>query len=320
MSKKIKYFGINVSLEYSSDYENLLVHLNNLRVEWIRLEFNFFSYIDKNFDFSRCDKFIKLCHSHNIKVLGLIAGIVPLNFVTAFYPESKYPYVFENIGTYLKFLDAVSSRYREDIFHWEIWNEENTKRFWIRNPNVKEYVELLRISGEKIKKNNPDSKIVFGAIAGNDRYFGIPGVKYSFFKRCMENEAYDLFDIANFHPYTLDCYISSKKKKDFLENSIRNFKSVIEYSDELCKRTVWITEFGISRKHVKLTEKEIADIYYKLYLICLKNKSVFFLWNLIGPFGKDYGPLNPETDFSILDKNQKPNKMFIEIIKSFRNS
>ncbi len=318
MKKKIKSFGINVSLEYSSNYEKLLVHLNKLRVEWIRLEFNFFSYIGNSFDFSLHDKFIKLCHKNNIKVLGLITGNVPLNLVNAFYPGLKYPYIFEKIGKYQEFIDNISSRHK-DIFHWEIWNEENTRRFWIRSPNVKEYIELLRLSKERIKKNNPGAKIVFGGIAGNDRYFSIPGYKYGFFKKCMENEASDIFDVANFHPYTLDCYVSVKKKKDFLEKSIRNFKSVFEYSSKLCKKDVWITEFGISRKHVKLTEKETADIYFRLYLICLKNNSVFFLWNLIGPFGKDYGPLNPETDFSVLDMNQKPNKMFSEIIKKFRD-
>jgi hypothetical protein len=69
---------------------------------------------------------------------------------------------------WLRFVDAVTQRYGNDVKHWEIWNEPNTVWFWKPAPVAAEYVELVRRTTPVIKRNIPGARVLGGSVARLD--------------------------------------------------------------------------------------------------------------------------------------------------------
>ena len=61
---------------------------------------------------------------------------------------------------WLAYARELAKRYKGKVTHWEIWNECNLPQFWQpRAPNARDYVELVKITGEAIKSQDPTAKI-----------------------------------------------------------------------------------------------------------------------------------------------------------------
>ncbi len=292
--------------------------LENLNVDWIRIEFDFFEYLkNKKLNYELYDNFLKKVLKSKIKVLGLISGKVPGNLMNLIDPKRKYPFVLDKLTEYKNFLNILILRYKKYINHWEIWNEENSLRFWINLPSPKEYLKLLSISSEIIKTQQKSAKIVFGGIMGDDRKKLIFFQYLNFFKDSCKNKTKKLFDVTNFHPYDFDCYLSFKSAKSFFRKYEKIFLDTINYSRKYSNKKIFFTEFGISRKFTKFTNKEIAKIYFDLLKLCEQEKVVLFLWTLVGPYGFEYSCLNPETEFCLLNKKMEPLPLYKELKKKF---
>ncbi len=102
------------------------------------------------------------------------------------------------------FCGAVASRYADDIDLYEIWNEQNTERFWNLGPDPEHYGHLLKSAYEAIHAEDPAAQVVFGGLSALDEnLFDSRGI-WNFLARVGEYHA----DLCNFidgvaiHPYT----------------------------------------------------------------------------------------------------------------------
>ncbi|MEM7180058.1 MAG: cellulase family glycosylhydrolase [Spirochaetota bacterium] len=309
--------GINLVLKHqqTEQIKKYIEKLKKLGVAWVRLEFNFFEEVDDGIlDFT-----IAELEKEQIQILGLLTGLVPGNIVNSIMPSLNFQNPLDSgIGGYLQFCRKYVEKYKSRITHWEVWNEQNTIRFWIRKPDAKEYMQLLQETVPIIRGVDPNNRVVMGAIMGDDIHKFAPFQEMYFVRQCLDLGIDEWVDIYNFHPYVPSCYVSLQAKDYYIpaiQETMQNFRA--EYKD--ITKEIWITEFGICPKWVKVTETEIGEIYQELLLHCESLGMKFFLWVLTDfPRSQDYSWANPELYFGLLDVDLQEKELYQSFYKSLQ--
>jgi hypothetical protein len=128
-----------------------------------------------------------------------------------------------------KFLSAMAQHYKGRVTHWEIWNEPNTLGgFWrmrggmpypelpVSERTVRcaaDYVELVKISGERIRAAIPDAKIIAGALSN--------GIDVSNYVVALaENRITNFADIISYHPYGLVPEQNAEARFNFIRHNV----------------------------------------------------------------------------------------------------
>ncbi|MHB8957398.1 MAG: beta-galactosidase [Pirellulaceae bacterium] len=184
-------------------------------VTWSREEFSW-SRIETapgQYDWSFYDQMVATAKRHGICVYGLLA----------YWSPWTKPYTAQGIEDYCRFARAAADHFRDDIQHWEVYNEPNI--FFWQGPRDM-YAELLTQAYAAIKEANPQAHVLGCSTAGID----LP-----FIRRTIELGA--PFDILTIHPY-----------RGQLDD--RQFISDLQQAAQVAKspdgtvRPVWITEMG----------------------------------------------------------------------------
>jgi hypothetical protein len=184
-------------------------------VKWSREEFGWgrVQHRKGEFDWTFYDQLVATAKRHGISIYGEIG----------YWAGWTKPYTPEGIEDYCRFAAAAAERYKNDIQHWEVWNEPNIF-FWQGPPDM--YADLLKQAYAAIKKASPTAQVLGCSTAGID---------HKFIKRTIELGGQ--FDILTIHPYRPTL-------------SDRNFAADLVKASETAKRPdgtprpVWITEMG----------------------------------------------------------------------------
>ena len=311
-------FGVNVDLNHftSSDIDVLISSLQKLKVRWVRLEIDYLKYVEPE-KLEAIDYFCDQCLKNNIAVVGLFSQFVPASLRNLFFPHHLHTPVMSNMKPFLSFVTTVVHRWKNNIFYWEIWNEQNSKRFWINKPSPKEYVTFLKQIHTIIRVQNPRAKLLFGGVNGNDitpmmympkHYFHYKG----FIEECINLGAAKYVDMFAFHPYTLSCYISFKTADQIAAEIIARIQET--YEKYKSQRLV-ISEIGVSPLlNPKLDPKGIAHIYKKIISYCETIDIPISIYALADQLSSHYGALNPDRDFGFLDYELQEKELLKEFI------
>jgi hypothetical protein len=147
----------------------------------------------------------------------------------------------QNVADYANFMRFLAERYRGRVAAWEIWNEQNSERFWPTGPDAAEYVQLLRAAYPAVKQADPSALVAFGGLAYSDFYYVSQAYKAG---------AKGWFDVMTTHPYSdqfapnavwyaAPGLIAMKSFTAYRE--VR--KRMLGYGDD---KPIWFTEFGWS--------------------------------------------------------------------------
>lgn len=320
---KKENFGINVVLKHQSrsDLDQYLSLLEELNVGWVRLHLDFYGYSKREFDFQSHDYFIQQLRQNKIKILGSLEGFVSGTVVNLIKPSlNGFFNPLDKFALYRQFVAELCQRYQKQIFHWQIWNEPNTKRMWTRKPSASEYALLVKRTQPLIKKINQKNRVVLAPI--NSSPFLSRKNFQEYFLELLKEEIDGWVDIYAFHPYfILGNYFSFHQAKAYqvkkLKGAINTFLQI--YKENKLKKPVWITEMGISDRWVRLSSKQIGEVYLELFKFCLKKGAAnFFIWNLIDFDDSCYSPPNPERFFGLVKANLEPKESF-QVLKEFLN-
>lgn len=314
----LKGFGLNVDLNHFgiSDIDILIGALTKLKARWVRLEIDYLKYIHHD-KLEAIDYFCSQCKTHNIVVVGLFSQFVPASLQNIFFPHHVHTPVMSNMKPFLAFVSSAVHRWKDHIFYWEIWNEQNSKRFWVNKPSPSEYVMFLKQIHTIIHKENPNIKILFGGVNGNDitpmmymprHYFHYKG----FIEECITLGADQYVDMIAFHPYTLSCYVSLKKPDQIADEILSRIKETREkYKDQ----KLVISEIGVSPLlNPKLDAAGIAYIYKKIIAYCNSVEIPVSIYTLADQDSSHYGSFNPDRDFGFLDYDLQEKQLLKEFI------
>jgi hypothetical protein len=168
------------------------------------------------------------------------------------------PWISEERGTtplgkaetdWRKYLTALVERYGPDgdfwalhreipyrpIRVWQVWNEPNSRTWWLPRPDPKEYGKLLVRSAETIHEVDPKAKIMTaGIVAEPTNAAAIPG--NDFLRTLFTSKAVRrATDLVAFHPYAP----TAKTVEKQLESARKALKKV-----HMAKTPIWVTEIG----------------------------------------------------------------------------
>lgn len=254
-------------------------------VKWSREEFHWARIQGKKgqFDWSFYDKLVATAKKHGISVYGLLA----------YWSDWTKPYTQEGIDDYSRFAAEAVKRYRDDIRHWEVWNEPNIF-FWQGSRD--QYAQLLKSAAAAIKEANPQAKVLGCSTSGIDT---------AFIKRTLELGA--PFDALTIHPYRADLY-----DLRFIEE-LRSVAGLVKPSDGQA-RPVWITEMGWSTQSEfpwmgqdfrANSQRRQAQMLARTYLDALASGVCANIsWYDFRNDGQD--PFNDEMNMGIMTRDFRP--------------
>jgi GH35 family endo-1,4-beta-xylanase len=145
-----------------------------------------------------------------------------------------------NPADYAAFIHTMAARYAGRVSAWEVWNEENTTRFWSTGVNAAQYVSLLKAAYPAVKSADANALVLFGGTSLND---------YSFISQAYAAGAKGSFDVMAVHPYS--CRAPGAIVRDVSGNvtadSFLGYRTVhgvmVANGDE---KPIWFTEIGWS--------------------------------------------------------------------------
>jgi hypothetical protein len=143
--------------------------------------------------------------------------------IAAYWTPYTKPYTQEGIDDYVRYVQALVRRYKNDIKQWEIWNEPNI--FFWQGPKEM-YAELLIRSYAAIKEIDPQAEVLGLSTAGID---------YKFIDQMLALKT--PFDILTIHPYR-----TVLKDAEFIADLKKASDKVVLPDGR--RRPVWLTEMG----------------------------------------------------------------------------
>lgn len=241
--------------------------------------------------------------------------IVVVDNAPAWASGSEGGNVARDPADYAEFMQFLVSRFRGKVDAWEVWNEPNLQRFWSSGPNPGDYARLLRAAYPAIKAGDPNAKVVFGGVSGND---------YSFLEGAYAAGAKGNFDVMATHPYT---YCGSSGPADVRHGfdgriSRDSFLGYREVRATMAARgdakPIWFTEFGWNTSSTScdpgagiwqggVTEAKQADHLYHAFKMIEADPYVqVALWyNFRGNYWENDGD-SPEARYGLLRTDFSP--------------
>ena len=197
--------------------------LDDLGCEWLRVDYhwNTIERTQGKFDFQSTDQFTQVALQHNKKILAVLCYDADWMHDD----KRKQPYIPpEYYDTFIRYVTATVTRYKDQVSAFEIWNEPNLRfRFW--GGSNEEFFELFKRTVNAIKSIDPTIIVTTpGICRGNDKYL----------QKMFEAGAMEHVDVISFHPYavTLPGYL---KQIEQMQEKAQSFGFKGEY---------WISEMG----------------------------------------------------------------------------
>jgi hypothetical protein len=225
--------GLSVDLTWgtsSSDQDRTASMLPATGAKWVRLTFDWSQVETSKGSYSSSwlstyDRAVTLSRQAGMKVDVTVYNTP--KWASANGQTSGPP---ANNADYANFMSFLASRYRGQVQAWEIWNEENTSRFWSTGPNAAAYAGLLRAAYPAVKAADPNAIVVFGGTFGNDT---------GFISGAYQAGAKGYFDVMAVHPYS-----GNQPPEHIWFSSYRDVRSLmLAWGDD---KPMWFTEFGWS--------------------------------------------------------------------------
>jgi len=172
-------------------------------------------------DFSNTDAVVAEAKALGITVLPILD-----------YSHGAYPHPQDDQGPWRRYVRAVAERYASDCPVLEVWNEENSSRFWKGGPNPTNYLSVLKSAYEEIKRVSPDTRVAVG---------GFAGIPFKYIEELYKLGGGNSFDIMTIHPYCVPDAPEGRLAGE--RGGIQRLRAMMaRYGDG--EKPIWITEFG----------------------------------------------------------------------------
>src|SRR5919197_1912940 len=177
----------------------------------------------------------------------------------------------QNASDYADLLRYVAGRYAGRVSAWEVWNEENTQRFWSSGPSASQSTQLLKAAYPAVKAADPGALVVFGGVSQND---------YSFIEGAYAAGAKGYFDVMAVHPYPGPnppeaVWLQNGRIAPNAFSGFREVRgSMLARGDD---KPIWLTEFGWSTTTTEswgVTQAQQADSLTRAYRLLEQHPYV----------------------------------------------
>jgi len=221
---------------------------------------------------------------------------------------------------YARFVGELARRLGSRVSAYEIWNEEDNGGWWTGAPDPGAYAELLQAAYPAIKAAEPNAKVVFGGMTGND---------YEFLSAVYDHGARGSFDAVAVHTDSI-CNSISPYNALYISGSDRRIdrwaflgyrtvhETMLAHGDD---SPIWMTELGWSTsrqicdagagagKSPGGVSEETQALYLRQAYHCLAHDpyvqvGIWYGLSETEPFG------TPRGSYGLLDQNLVPKPAF----------
>ncbi len=236
-----------------------------LGVNWVRedLHWHRVQPTSNAWDWTFTDAAIHELAERGINILGVLGPSV--GWATPFSGDAPdgVSYYAPDPDRFVAYVQAVVTRYRDRIHHWEIWNEPDNAIFWRPHPDPLAYADLLKRATAAIKGIDPHAQTLIG---------GLNPFDLSFARTVAESGHWDSFDIIAIHPY-VDPYSPEAGNLIAAADGIRTM--ALHYG----VKPIWATEIGWSsgpgdRDAIGMTDEEMQANYLVRAMLLLWQAGV----------------------------------------------
>jgi hypothetical protein len=123
-----------------------------------------------------------------------------------------------------QYVRALVRHYRDRVSHYEVWNEPDLLSFWKCQPRAADYVDLVRMTAEPLRAEQPDARLIGGAIA-----WGMTVWSLKFLEDCLDAGLHELVDIVTYHGYKSVPERHSTQEIAAFKHLINKYQPALEY-------------------------------------------------------------------------------------------
>jgi hypothetical protein len=148
-----------------------------------------------------------------------------------------------SLDDYAEFVSTVAERYEGRISAYEVWNEQNSYKFW-SPPDPVAYTELLQAAYPAIKNVDPDATVVAGGLSANITYGNLTVNPVDFLDQMYAAGAQGYFDAVAYHPYHYKMKFSTGGwHPDSPINQVSDMYDIMVANGD-GEKLIWSTEYG----------------------------------------------------------------------------
>ncbi|MGC3791375.1 cellulase family glycosylhydrolase [Priestia aryabhattai] len=289
--------GIGVNIDSRTSEEDLQ-NIVDAGFKWVRVDMTWENIESKkeSYDFEKSgyDKLNKSLKEKRLKPYYIF------DYSNKLYESNRSIMTSDGLKAYMKFVDVVTKRYKNQNAIWEIWNEPNIEMFWNPQPSYKQYSLLVKKVAPIIKKNDPNSRVVAPALAG------IHQESLKWLQQFFKQGTLKYIDAVSVHPYRFTNP----------EDALKDYKELKIIIRQYTNRDIPIIsgEWGYSILNTPtqhLTEMQQADYVIRMFLVNAEEGipiSILYNWKNNG-----FDPNNKEHNFGVLWYSGKPKLSYLAI-------
>ncbi len=212
-----------------------------------------FSMIARKDGLAQIDKVYNKLKEYDIQMLPILNGYAweVKNVRPDLVPLHDHP------EEWRKYVRTMAEHFKGKITVWSFWNEPDGG-FWHPAPDPKQYLALLKITHEELKKADPNNQIMLGGL-----------VSMGFLEDVYKLGGKPYFDLVSTHPYGW----GGDRNKGF-DRNLNTVQAILKRHGDADK-PVWFTECGSSSARNEFIERQPEAIFKALQLAGEKTGRPF---------------------------------------------
>jgi arabinogalactan endo-1,4-beta-galactosidase len=302
---------------YSADnLPTALQMMHDAGIRWVRINWSWKDMQPEPgaFNFTQFDLVAEKAAEYGINLLAILiavpawASTAPPELIAergSLSPVDKYRP--RDIDDWLTYVRTVVERYDGDglddapgsprIAYWEVWNEPNLSFFWPPQPDVSEYVDLLKATYAAVKSADDSAQVVLGGLSGS----GVNAEGTGYLQQIYQLGGDD-FDVASIHHYIHPTLSDNIEK---LQASLEATRQVMD-EDGDADVPLWLTEIGWSDApnawgQPTASQDEIAAFLTRVYTELPADKIFWYNFRDVFADSPDV-----EHNFGLVDNDFTP--------------
>jgi len=263
-----------------------LERLQAAGIKYLRNEFmwNVIEPTQGNFDYSGHDAIVAEANAYGRKFIGVLCYGAPWAAADS---GGNRMYPPDDPADFANFAFITADRYKDSIHLWEIWNEQNTQRFWKPEVDPEAYGELFKLASDAIRQADPDAVVAFGGMAPLynsdwESMWGFLEEVYAF-----HPDVGDYFDVLAIHTYSWIQIADPETDSPISPLQQSTPRMVGDARDVMLKwegrvKPIWITEVGwytaVNDPLGYVTEEDQARYLVRSFILSVASGADKYCW------------------------------------------
>jgi hypothetical protein len=286
-------WGVSSSASSFSNHAEWLPRMAEAGVRWVRLfpEWGEFQSAQDTWKWDATDAMLKSAAEHGIRINAILMGHTPGS------KEGSHTFPMNNLAGWSNYVSTVVGRYKDQVRHWEVWNEGNAA-FNDGKHTTEDYATLAATTYIAAKKSDPKAQVGLTVAS-----FDAPYLREAIRAMAKAGKA-DHFDYLCIHPYEVTDGVRDHHGEIpflWMARTLRDFLK--KEAPARANADLWITEIGQrldQRPGSVLTQETAAKVLAKVYTMAIAQGIAHTQWF------EARDPVREESGFGLLQRDGAP--------------